>query len=410
MARSRIIQYLFLAACIFVSISFSQGEWGFFGHRLINRMAVFTLPPELMVLYKANIEYLTEHAVDADKRRYAAKQEAIRHYIDLDHWGAYPFENLPRKWDEALLKYTQVWWMWPTDTVILKEQTIWEAWKNEVDKITIKNGLEINVLEYVQFFKNMVLPKYYEEEWIFTREELKPLLNQKDTLSLKGIAVVDRFSEHGIVPYYLPVMKYNLVQAFKEKDNKRILRLSADLGHYIGDAHVPLHTTENYNGQFTDQIGIHAFWESRLPELFAEKEYDFLVGKADYIHDADNFFWDMVFSSHAYVDSVLVIEKELSRLFPSDQQYCYEDRLNLTVRTYCAEYARAYHQRLQGQVERRMRSSIHSIGSMWYTCWVDAGQPDFGDINLEWSPQELAEFEELEVMRQKGTIKGRSHN
>jgi hypothetical protein len=44
------------------------------------------------------------------------------------------------------------------------------------------------------------------------------------------------------------------------------------LGHYIGDAHVPLHTTSNYNGQKTNQHGIHGLWESRIPEqLFDER-------------------------------------------------------------------------------------------------------------------------------------------
>ena len=42
------------------------------------------------------------------------------------------------------------------------------------------------------------------------------------------------------------------------------------------------HTTENYNGQFTNQKGIHGFWESRIPELFYD-EYDFITGKAKYI-------------------------------------------------------------------------------------------------------------------------------
>ena len=70
-------------------------EWGFFGHRRINRMATFTLPPEMMVLYRPNIDYLTEHAVDPDKRRYATKHEAVRHYIDIDHWGEYPFDDIP---------------------------------------------------------------------------------------------------------------------------------------------------------------------------------------------------------------------------------------------------------------------------------------------------------------------------
>ena len=36
--------------------------------------------------YKEHIEYITEHAVDPDKRRYAVEGEAPCHYIDLDHY------------------------------------------------------------------------------------------------------------------------------------------------------------------------------------------------------------------------------------------------------------------------------------------------------------------------------------
>ncbi len=63
------------------------------------------------------------------------------------------------------------------------------------------------------------------------------------------------------------------------------MRISAEFGHYIADACVPLHTTSNYNGQLTDQVGIHAFWESRIPELFAVEEFDMIVGTASYIDD-----------------------------------------------------------------------------------------------------------------------------
>ncbi len=70
--------------------------WGFWAHKRINRLAVFTLPPEMIVFYKDNIEYISEHAVDPDKRRYATVDEAPRHFIDIDRYGAYPFEELPR--------------------------------------------------------------------------------------------------------------------------------------------------------------------------------------------------------------------------------------------------------------------------------------------------------------------------
>ena len=79
--------------------------WGFYGHRLINRMAVFTLPPELIGFYKKNIEYITEHAIDPDKRRYAIKHEGGRHYIDIDQWDKIPFLNVPRDFEEAIIKH-----------------------------------------------------------------------------------------------------------------------------------------------------------------------------------------------------------------------------------------------------------------------------------------------------------------
>jgi hypothetical protein len=60
--------------------------WGFFGHKRINRIAVFTLPPEMFGFYKEHLEYLTDHAVDPDMRRYAVEGEAQCHYIDLDHY------------------------------------------------------------------------------------------------------------------------------------------------------------------------------------------------------------------------------------------------------------------------------------------------------------------------------------
>ena len=102
--------YLGIALVLVVGLSISYTyRWGFFGHRRINRMAVFCLPPEMIRFYKKHIEFVTEHAVDPDKRRYATKHEAVRHYIDIDHWGSYPFPNVPRNWVDVLARYTDVY-------------------------------------------------------------------------------------------------------------------------------------------------------------------------------------------------------------------------------------------------------------------------------------------------------------
>ena len=117
-----------------------------------------------------------------------------------------------------------------------------------------------------------------------------------------------------------------LTKAFKEKNYSSILKNSAELGHYIADAHVPLHASRNHNGQHTDQKGIHGFWESRIPELLADKEFDFFIGKAQYIKNPGAFIWDRVLESALAADSVLKFEKELSIQFPGDKKYAFEKR------------------------------------------------------------------------------------
>ncbi|RYZ48645.1 MAG: S1/P1 Nuclease, partial [Chitinophagaceae bacterium] len=79
--------------------------WGFFAHQKINHYAVFLLPPQMLLFYKPNIQFLSEHAVDPDKRRYMIPAEGPRHYIDIDRYGQYPYTALPRRWDSAVSKF-----------------------------------------------------------------------------------------------------------------------------------------------------------------------------------------------------------------------------------------------------------------------------------------------------------------
>ncbi|MFN6944387.1 MAG: zinc dependent phospholipase C family protein [Cytophagaceae bacterium] len=184
----------------------------------------------------------------------------------------------------------------------------------------------------------------------------------------------DSLHAKGIVPWHIQLMKERLTYVFKEKNYKKIIQYSADLGHYIADAHVPLHTTRNYNGQLTNQHGIHGFWESRLPELFSA-QYDCFIGKAEYIEDTQKAAWDAVITSHLAVDSVLSMEKFLSQKFSPEEKYSFEEKGSTTIKVYSKAYSEAYHNLLDGMVEKRMRAAIKMIADFWYTSWVDAGQP-----------------------------------
>ena len=191
-------------------------------------------------------------------------------------------------------------------------------------------------------------------------------------------------------------MLHRLTDAFAEKNQAKILKLSAEIGHYIADAHVPLHTNSNHNGQYTNQQGIHGFWESRVPELLAEKEWDFFIGKAEYIKDPGKFIWQRVLESAAAADTVLQYEKELSMQFSPDQKFSFEDRNGVIVRQYSTSFTKAYDTKLKGMVERRMRMAIFAVASFWYTAWVNAGEPDLNALsNKEFSSEDLKEFETL---------------
>lgn len=354
--------------------------WGFYGHRLINQMAVYTLPQEMFGYYKNNILYITEHAIDPDKRRYATKHEGVRHYIDIDHWDKIPFPNVPRDFEEAIIKYASFYYIKGKDTVEIKHTITTDSIFLSVEnQMWEKVGLDYPT--FLKYWKRVIKPMYYEDEWVMSHYDLNELFATNQFSGHEGkMIIVDKFSEYGIVPYHIESMLERLTKTFQSKNEDLLLRMISEFGHYVSDAHVPLHTTKNYNGQFTDQVGIHAFWESRIPELFAESRYDFFVGQATYIENPRDFIWDIVIKAHSHLDSVLAIEKRLSKEFPLDRQFCYDERLSQTVRIQCEEYADAYSRAMGTMVEDQMRSSIHAIGSLWYTAWVNAGQPDLSDL------------------------------
>lgn len=136
---------------------------------------------------------------------------------------------------------------------------------------------------------------------------------------------------------------------------------------------MPLHTNENYNGQLSNQHGIHALWESRLPEVFLT-DYDFFFGNAKYVDQPLLSVLKAIEESFSAKDSVLRLESELTSKF-SNFKYSFEQRGATTARIYSREFSDAYHQILNNMVERRMKKAIFMIGCFWYSAWVDAGQP-----------------------------------
>lgn len=195
------------------------------------------------------------------------------------------------------------------------------------------------------------------------------------------------FQRIGMLPWYIQEMMEKLTKAFKDKRKTEILFIAADLGHYLGDANMPLHTSVNHNGQLTGQKGIHSFFEAQLPENFGES-YNYKVNNAVYLPDVTAAAWDVVKHSHGLVDSLLLADKNTRAAFHNQKLYklaangdTLKNKFNQLV--FSDEYAAAYHKALNGMVEKQLRKAIQDVADFWYTAWVNAGKPDLGDLDPE---------------------------
>ena len=292
-------------------------SWGFFAHYRINRLAVFILPKAMAGFYKANIGFITDHAISADKRRYVDSTEAPRHFLNADYYGKKPFITLPRRWKDAAQKYS-----------------------------------------------------------------------------------ADTLNKYGTVPWAIQSQYYRLVEAFKNHDTTAILTASANLGHYVADAHVPLHLHSNHDGQLTKQQGIHALWETRLPELFAAN-YNCYTGKARYVENPLTEAFKICRLSFSEADSVLRLERQLNKSFPALKKYTMTVRGTRKVKDYSVAYSSAYKKLLRGMVQHRMRSAVLSVGSYWYSAWVDAGQPDLNKLIAN----QLSTTDRLKIQKEENVFK-----
>ncbi|HJU41573.1 MAG TPA: hypothetical protein VJ691_02125 [Vicinamibacterales bacterium] len=82
--------------------------WGFDAHKFIADRMIELLPPELKPLFAARRAFIVERAIDPDLWRTVGwQEEPPNHFLDMDHeaFGPYPFNNLPRDYDEAVQRF-----------------------------------------------------------------------------------------------------------------------------------------------------------------------------------------------------------------------------------------------------------------------------------------------------------------
>ncbi len=176
----------------------------------------------------------------------------------------------------------------------------------------------------------------------------------------------DSASKYGRLPWRATEVYDRLVEAFRSigkpgvpyaADNARYF--VAVLAHYIEDAHQPLHGALNYDGQLTNQRGIHGRFET---ELVMRNRAALTL--APVTITAINGFRDYMFST--LVDSQALV----GRVLAADLRAAKGGRL------YDSEYFDDLLQVTKPIVERRLSDAASGVASAVYSAWVAAGRPD----------------------------------
>jgi hypothetical protein len=197
--------------------------------------------------------------------------------------------------------------------------------------------------------------------------------NYDDALKKYGI---DTLRQNGLVPWRTYEIAGRLVRGFNalhkngQYAESDIRFFSAIIGHYVADAHVPLHAVLNYNGQLTGQTGIHYRWEG---ELFVRYEKQLVIkpGPLKRITNERDFIFDTLLESSQLADDVLAADKKAI-----GNRDVYDDR-----------YFETLFAETRPMLEKRINDAINAVASMITSAWEQAGKPTLSATPLTRAPE-----------------------
>ena len=135
-------------------------------------------------------------------------------------------------------------------------------------------------------------------------------------------------------------------------------------------------SSDGRNLAWSGQKGIHALWETQLPEAYMD-EYNLLgpdLPVSWYPHCVDS-IWNVIMESHRCLDLVFNAEQETMEEIGETNAFSYAIRGKARQKMRSEAFISCYHSKLNGQVEHRMTRSIQACSIYWYAAWVQAGQP-----------------------------------
>lgn len=172
----------------------------------------------------------------------------------------------------------------------------------------------------------------------------------------------EKLAQAGLLPWTIQERYDKLVGAMKAGNMEEVVVQSAVLAHFVGDAHVPFHVTQYYDGKIPEQKGVHNHWEEILPATMLRGE-SIKPDQPQRIDDILSSAFGWVVSSYNQLDSVLAAEDKARERDPA-HAYSY-------YKTLYTESGAV----LRGQLE----DSAEALAGVYIKAWQDAGRPDMPD-------------------------------
>jgi hypothetical protein len=200
----------------------------------------------------------------------------------------------------------------------------------------------------------------YYKEFLIGR-----MIENKDSLiAIYGDSTVTKV---GLLPWATLETFNNLVKAFRERNRDKAMMLAADLGHYVADGHQPMHCVVNYNGQLTNQEGVHARYETEMVNRYADElENSFDSTEISLVKSPLDFIFGYIFGSNSVCDVLL----DADLLATKDAGNTTSD-----------EYYRIMWFRTKYITEVQFNKAAQDFAALVYTAWVEAGKPPYSELN-----------------------------
>ena len=178
----------------------------------------------------------------------------------------------------------------------------------------------------------------------------------------------DRAGMNGRLPWRTQEIYNRLVVTFRDlgkvtepTTDTAARYLVAVLSHYVEDAHVPFHAAVNYDGQLTNQRGIHARFETdlvlrNLPTLKLAPVTIRPVGSAR------EFIFDTLAESEPLVAGILAADRDAT----------------VGRRQRDAAFFNAFLTRTRPVLEQQLGDAASGAASVVVSAWEKAGRPNLG--------------------------------